>query len=695
MNQEELLKKIKKDRKKAIEADNHNHQEALEDLKFVNIRGSQWDDNEKQRRKRANRPCLEINGLPKFCNQVTGEMRRNKVKIKVRPVDSAADVKKSKIREGLIYNIEYLSNAESIYDHAGKMLVQCGYGAWRVLTRKNEDNPFLKEIYLTRIQNPFSIHFDPSAQDQNFEDANYSIVDTYLSEEDFKDLYPNAKFPVPPPNPSGLGIYDASWYEEKKALVVEYFYKVKENKKMVLLSDGRVMSKEEGEKIVFENQESINKLDDMQRKIVDLNSPKIVDEADSTFFKIKWCKATAEEILEEKDWPGKFIPLILVTGDEINIGGKKYISGLIRNAKDSQRMYNFWHTSISETIALSPKSPYLVTSKMIDKHENSFATSNEENHPFLIFNVDPELPGPPVRQSPPTIPQAMFAEVSRAEENIKSSIGMYDADIGDRGRELSGRAIMARQVPGDTATFVYPDNMARAIAYSGKIINDLIPKIYDTERDVRLRNFNDTESFMPINAMPKNVLNLMEKNPNHYSEVEKSDVIEADKNGTLFNDISVGKYDIVITTGPTYQTQRMEAAEKLVQLAAYISKLSPLDKYYILKNQDIPDADEYADAVRKMIPPNILPPKAEEKPLPQQQPTPQMQAMMLKMQVEQEKMKTEKARQQVALAKLYKESKETETEIRKEIISILQELHAPFHPADNLLQNFEGGFENA
>ena len=731
---EEFLKLAQKRFKKCKDNENINFSAALEDLRFLN--GDQWDMGEKQRRKNRGRPCLQINVLPKYTKQVQGEMRKNKIQIKVHPVDNKADVQLAKIREGIIYNIEYLSNAEGIYDHAGTMLVNCGYGAWRICTRYIEDdeNPFLQEIYLERILNPFTVHIDPAAKDTNFEDAEYAFIETKMSKDDFEEEF-GEKF-VPgsglTDSPS-IGTSSEHWWDKDTVTVAEYFYKEYEEKKMCFLSDGQSLEEDkakefiEGAKRAFKsvaNQKPKGELtgggitqsnpgevpitktpetetpevpggeveepkpDESTTGTDTLGAPTILKTRTVRIPHIKWAKITANKILDEEDWAGKYIPIILVTGEETNIEGKRYIHGLIRDAKDPQRMLNFWHTSAAETVALAPKAPWLATAKMVEGYEQDYLNANEDNNPVLLYNIDPSSPQSlPTRTGPGQAPMAIFTEIGRAEQNIKSAIGMYNADVGDTSneqlRDVSGKAITARQMPGDIATFIYPDKMSQAVAYCGRIINDLIPYIYDTERDARLRNVDSTESFVPINTTTGKALSTMQANPQKYTNMDINKLkasIKANGEYASYNDITSGKYDIVCSTGPTFATQRIEAADAMLKLAM-ARNMNPIDKYFYLLNCDFPGAAEYAQVVRRMIPPNILPPDKEHPFIPPPVP-PKEKVNLAKTQVEMAKQKTEQIKLQVELTKLQKEIGETNGEIRKQVLDVQAELNAPFHPAD-------------
>lgn len=681
---EKLLELAKKRLKACIEADSHNRKEAVSILRFLN--GEQWDTAVKQERDKMGQPTLQINVLDKYAKQVVGEMRKNKVKIKARPVDSEADSSIAKIREGMIFNIEYLSNAESIYDYAGQMLVDCGYGAWRVMTRYSEENPFLKEIYLERIENPLSVYLDPEAKESNFADAKYGFILTDISRDEFDEKYGKDKAPGGEVITAPAGTLDEGWWNSDKVRVVEYFYKEKESEKIALLSDGQILPYKQAEEEIagwqqtFAQAKAANPTETDDSKVPRIVQSRMVDKT-----VVRWALITATEVLDSERVPGKYIPIVLAIGEEKNIEGKKYVYGLFKNSKDPQRMLNYWHTAAAETIALAPKQPWLLTANMIKGYETSYANAHARNTPFLLYHVDPDNPAAiPIRNAPGQVPPGIFAEIARAEQNIKDTIGMYNADVGDQGRELSGAAIIARQTPGDISTYVFADKLFKAVAFGGKIINDMIPEVYDTERDARLRNTDDSESFVPINTTTDKALKAISENPQKYSGMDKERLklaIQKSGQGSGFNDITQGKYDVVITTGPSFSTQRVEAASYLAQMAPAFATMNPLDKYYIVKNLDFMDAEEYSDAIRKTIPPGVLPPKEGEAPTPPPQVPPKQQAEILRVEFEIERLKTERMRQQAALAKLAAELNDG-SDIRQVVIKVLKELQQPSSQAE-------------
>jgi Phage P22-like portal protein len=696
------LNKMKKWLKVDKKADNHNRSLAVETLKFIN--GEQWDEAIKQKRKLRGRPVMQINVLPKYAKQIRGEWLKNCVRIKVRPVDSKADLKIAKVREGIISNIEYLSNAEDIYNENIDVLSNCGYASWRIRARQTEEDAFLQELYIENIQNPLSVYFDCDSRQPNYSDARRVWIIEVLSRKEFEEKYPDASIPGNSVSENNTGQSEEAWYHEDQITVAECYYKEITEKKMAMLSDDRRMTEAEANEYIGKIKETYEKVkNDQETKraealskgvpfaeqpVDDSGIPTIVKKATIKETKIKWVLMTAEEFIEQKDWPGSILPVVMVNGEIRNIEGKKYIFGLYKDAMDPQRMLNHWHTSASEFVAMAPKAQWQATANMIEGYESRYAAANEDNDPVMLSNIDEEAAKVgwlfPKRTEPPTIPTAIFQEISRAEKNIKDCIGMYNVDVGDQGREISGKAIEARQVPGDTATYIYPKKMSKGIMWTGRILNDCLNYYYDTERDARLRNIDETETVAPINTPVSKVMSGINENPGKFQGIKKQDLIKASKNGGVFNNITVGKYDVIISTAPTYASQRAEAAENMIKMAS-ATKVSPLDKYLIYKNSDFPGADEAAEIYKKMVPPSLIPPKPGEPPMPPQPPTPQVQLMKAKTDAQMAEIEVKKMRLKVEFVKLQKEMAENGDTMDAKIIARMEALFSVDHPADQLL----------
>ena len=755
IKEREFLDLAMKRLESAIKAESHNTVESISDLKFLN--GDQWESEEITRRKRRKRPRLTVNMLPDKVDKVVGDMRQNRARVKIRPVDSQAQVGIARIREGIIADIEYRSNAPSIYDYAGGRAVECAHGAWRVLTRYCEDNPFVQEIYLEVIKNSFAVHLDPKAKDHCKADAKWGFILDKVSKEEFEEEYPNATVPGSELQ-FGEGMGYQNWFDGDQITKAEYFTIENKKQTLCLMNDGIVVDKEEAESIIkqWEEQHPVNNIEVMPPAIgsslplppqqgasspipvggivpsqpvmngvgipplpVEMGAgamvplmmldspmgsnpdkPRILKEKETEVPKVKHYVITACDILKgPEDFPGKYIPIVVVIGKERNIEGKDYTRGLIRDAKDPQRLVNYWNTAAAETVALAPKAPWVGTAKQFEGYEEDYANANVENFPFLKYHPDKDAPGPPMRTHAGEPPVALFTQIKIAEQNLQTVVGL-GPDMRDVAPDASAKSLIQRQKPAELSTFPFVDNLSQAIAHGGRIINEMIPDVYDTERDVKLKNVDGTETFVPINMKAGEALALVVANPDKYVGLDAAKLRkEILKNGedSQFNAIGRGKYGVIVDVGPSYATQRQESADSFVMLAQTNPDLWKIAGDLIVTSLDVNGAEEMAERIRKTLPPGIAALRPGEVAPPPAPPSPEVQMITSQLQLDQVKMQTEMIKQQkealnvrVAMVKLYKETQSTEVEIRKEIIQILKELHAPEHPADQVVFNETG-----
>jgi hypothetical protein len=674
-----ILELAKKRLKWAVEADKHNRLNAINDLKFLD--GDQWDEGEKKRRDDSGRAYLTINLLPKYVNQVTGDGRLNRPQIKIRPANSEANIEIAKIREGIIRNIEYSSTAEIIYDDAFELMVACGLGAWRVLTRYTDDMSFEQEIYIAPCKNPHAVYLDPSGNDD------YGFVIDKLPREEFQEKYPKATVPSKD-NRDAVGVDYMDWWDETSVTVMEYFCKNRTAKTIVHLSNGSVMEKSEFEK---QQRQSVPSPDIAN---VDIAPITILQERKTEKIEIKHYLISFSDVLEAHNWSGEYIPLVLIYGRELNIEGKIYRKGLVRNAKDSQKLYNYWHTLGAETIALAPKTPYLVTPAQVAEFEDDWKVANISNFPYLKYNPDPLAPGPPQRQFPQQTPTGIFTELNVCKIDLDETTGIFRAGLGAPSNEKSGVAIVARQKESDVGSYAYIDNLKRGIIQTGKICNNLIPFIYDTERKIVSRNMDGSEQFVPINTTAGDAIQAIKSNPTRYRSLNLQKLLRSamqDGKDTPFNDISVGKYNVVVTTGPSYTTARIETVDNMIKLFQTAPQITQVAADILVKNMDFPGAEELAERLIKTLPPHLRPVKEDEAPAPLPPPT-------IAEELEAEKLQIEKLKIQLEMKKIESEypeiNKNSTEEIRQIVMEILQEMMAggarpPISPLEPPIDNTE------
>jgi hypothetical protein len=530
--------------------------------------------------------------------QVTNQQRQQRPRIKVHPVNNEGDLKIAQVIEGITRHIEVNSNADTAYDTAFEYAVKMGWGYWRITTNYVSEDSFDQEIYIEPVNDPFSVYFDPNSVSPDGSDAERCLVTSVMSKHDFRLQYPGAddgaNFSA-----RSTGDSDAEWVTKEDIRLAEYWYIEREKAKLVLLSDGTK---------VFEDELP-------SAEMLDAAGVTIMDTRTTFRKKVKWCKLTAMEVLEEQEWPGKYIPIIPCYGAQVVVEGKRKKYGLVRFAKDPQRMYNFWRTSMTESIALAPKPKWLLAEGQDEGHESEWALANIKSTPVLRYKQkDIEgVPAPvPSRIQPEPPPEGIMVAAGAIADDLKTVLGIFDPSQALPGN-ISGKALQGQQQQVDLSNFHFYDNMTRSIKHTGKIILDLIPKIYDTQRVLRIIGVDGKPDMVTIN--------------------------EAQATGEVMNNVTVGLYDVVMDTGPGYNSKREQAVDTMMPLMADPQVFQAAGDL-LFRNMDFPGADIIADRLAAMNPmaqideKSDVPPQFQMKLMQAEKTVADMQQQMIAMQLE-------------------------------------------------------------
>lgn len=639
---------------RAVTADKDNRQMALDDVRFVWQEGYQWDAKLRKDRQQEGRPCFEFNKLKPTIKQVLNDQRQNRPQVKVRAVEDG-DVELAEVMQGLIRNIEASSCADEAYDEAYRFAVTGGYGVWRITTDYERDDVFEQCIKIEPVRNPFTVYFDANARAFDRRDAREVWVTEIISRDEFRARFPKADEVDWSIGGSGDAFVN-DWWMEDSVRIAEYWYKEKRTKEIVQLSTGEVVDAEQFDPISDELAES---------GIMEVKRRKV--EYDQVLCEIVSGKETLEGPTE---WAGKFIPIIPVWGELTNIDGRDRYMGLTRTARDPQALYNLHRSVLVEAIANAPKSPFLATPAMVEGHERQWENIGVANDPVLFYNPDPRAPGAqPQRARPPDFPVSIANAQALDSDDIKAVTGIYDASLGARSNETSGRAIMARQREADVGTFDYVDNLTRAMKYQGEILIDLIPKVYDTERAIRILGEDGAEQFVKVNA------EVYDRQTGQMVKV---------------NDLSAAKFDVAVTVGPSYTTQRMEQAEILMQLSQNPA-IGPLVADLVVKSLDLPGAEEVETRIRRtLLAQGLVDPDPErgEQPPPQPEGPPPEVALKeaelqqkgeieaRKLDLDGQKLQLDAQKLQLEVAKLEAETQKSQAEIQAMMAKAAAEVEA-------------------
>ena len=474
----------------------------------------------------------------------------------------------AEVEQGMIRYIEYNSNADSAYDTAVSHATIGGRGFFRLITEYCDEESFDQEIKFKRVQNPFTVYFDPFSVEPDGSDARFAFISDIMTRAEFKAQYPKAEANTAAALTTGAGDQALVWISEETVRVAEY-YRVKTTPAILCrLEDGTSVWKDqvpEGAIVVKERQS--------EKRVV------------------QWFKITAADVLETTELVCSYIPVFPVYGDEQLVNGRIRRNGMVRFARDPQRMYNFWMTSATEEVSLRPKAPFIGAVGQFDTSKKDWKAANQRSFSFLEYDpitVDGVMAPAPQRQQMADVPTGVLAMAMHASDNIKATTGIFDASLGAQGNETSGRAINARQREGDTANFHFADNLARTIKHAGRCIVQMIPRIYDTQRVVRILGEDDKMDMVEVNA------------PNVEQKATKEGAIYA-----VLNDLTVGRYDVTVSTGPSFTSKRAEAAEGMMQLAQANPQVWMAGADILVRNLDWPGADELSERFKKMLPPEL------------------------------------------------------------------------------------------
>jgi hypothetical protein len=559
---QDILDEALKRYKQSVELDGENRAKAIDDLWF--LAGNQWPVAIKAERDMARRPALTVNTLPTYLHQVTNDQRQNTPAIAVHPVDNGADIQTAKVIQGLIRHIEYDSNAKVARVTANASAAAIGFGFLRLVTEYCDETSFDQDIKFKRIRNALSVRIDPLSQELDGSDMRYAFIESLVAKEDFAREYPNAQ--ANNTTLAGEPAY-SGWIKKDAVLVTEYYCIETQDATVVMLADGSTAYEDEAQGLPLMMRDG----KPVTRK--------------GTRSKVMWRKITAVDILEEAEIPCKWIPVFPVYGDEIDIEGRVIRFGLIRNAKDPCQAYNVWMTAATEEVALRPKSKYMVAEGQIEGHENEWQVANQSSAPYLQYKpttVDGVIVPPPRREPPPDVPTGAITMMMHARDNIKATTGLFDSSLGAQGNATSGRQEIAQQQQGDTANFHYADNLVITNRHIARCIIDMIPRVYDTQRVVRI---------------------LGEKDEPDQAEINKP---VQDQSGVpaVLNNLTVGKYDVTVTAGPSYSTMRQESAEFFANAmqSAKDPATAAVVSYLAIQNQDVPGAEVAAKMMATLLP---------------------------------------------------------------------------------------------
>lgn len=582
---EKILAAARKRFKMCVDADSENRKSALEDLKFK--AGEQWPPDIRQQRSSEKRPCLTINTIPTLTHQVSNDLRQNRPAINVSPIGNVADKQGAIAFSGMIKAIERDCAADIAYDTAITSAVDIGFGYWRVFTEYESDKSFDQVIVIRRVRNPFSVYLDPMRQEPDGSDACFGFVTEMISRDEYEERYPKANRLGW--SEKGIGDDLQPWIEKDSVRVAEYFTIDHEMRRLVQLGNGATAYYDE--------------LDDGVKQQIKSGEMEILSERMAESQKVMWYKITGLEVLDSREWPGKWIPIVEVVGDEIDLQGKVVRSGMIRNAKDPARAKNYWVTSKTEMIALAPKAPWIGAEGQFEGHPE-WDQAHIKSYAKLEYkptDLDGQRAPPPSRQPMVGVPMGIVEAEKSSEQDLMATTGVrFNSTANDLMYDESGKALREIRRNTDIGAFHYMDNASRSLRHSGRILVDLIPKVYDRRRVVTILREDDTQESITIDPAQRNATLINAGSTNSAARL-------------IFNP-TVGEYGVTVTSGPSYATRRIEAYEQMINFARILPEKGSLIAHLIAKYSDWPGSDEVYKLLLKALPPQLTAPSPKDVP---------------------------------------------------------------------------------
>ena len=571
----DILEQANKRYDACVSADNENFSNVRADLKFLN--GEHWPEDAKKLRKAERRPCLTINKLPAFVRQITNDQRQNRPSIHVHPVDDDADRDVATILEGMIRHIEYDSDAATCYDTAVHLATAAGRGFFRLITDYEAPESFDQVIKFDRIRNACSVHIDPSAKCPAGSDAQFCFVDSTESASSIAAQYPESSYAT------------ADGDDDKDLLITEYYCVHETPDELLLLSNGETGMR--SDLIEMPLGVTVQKSRKTARKEIRWYKLAGQGYVDSGVSRTRTRQQKLSEVLEETTLPFDWIPVFQVIGNELDIDGDVTYSGIVRDAKDSSLMYDYWMTSATEEVSMRPKTPYIGAEGAFAGHEEEWRQANVRTFSYLEYKpktVNGTLAPKPSREPMADVPAGVLAMAMHASDEIKQTTGVYDASLGARGNETSGKAIQSRKRQGDLSNFHYTDNLNKTLIHAGRVLISGIRRVYSGPRMVRTIGKDETPGFEKINQPQRE---LVEQETGEISVAEKS-----------INDVTVGKYDVIVKAGPSYSTLREESLDAMIEVGQSWPKLMDVAGDKVIEAMDWPDAEQIAGRIKRTMP---------------------------------------------------------------------------------------------
>lgn len=489
-------------------------------------------------------PELVINFTDTLVTRVNNSIADLETRGKCHPVGDGADTETADVCNGLGRHVEYRSEAQVAYDMATDASLTAGWGWFRLLTEYAAPNSFDKEIRIAPIMNIFSVKVDPSAIMPTACDMRWGFVVSTIKRTEYKRLYPRME--LTPWVDIGRDDYAGDWENKEDIRLAEYFRILDKSDTLYQIQDSQG-------NLYTSFKDELPTPEQMAEVGPNGNGPfRIINERESSRAQVQLFHLNGTRVVAREKIPGQWIPLIRIQGNARNIDGMVYRRGMVQTLMDPQRMVDYGEVAKIKRLGLTPQSPWVAAEGQLDGHPE-WTDANRDPYtvltykPITVTTAQGEQVLPPPQRQPPAQVEAGFSEfVQGMRSNLLAIAGMPNEPGQDQGQGqvVSGRALQRRDKLSDQSHSQYYKGKKLAVAHAWRIMLDWFPHYYSEARMQRIIGGDGKPQMIKLNEQ----------------------VMGADGVATVKNDMTVGRFDVVMEAGPSHETMREESADTLVEI---------------------------------------------------------------------------------------------------------------------------------
>lgn len=553
---------VLKQLKAAQEAEHDMRQHVREAHLFVDKRDGQWEPYIWDQQKGQPRYTFDMTNP--IIDQICGDIGSKDFNIRVAPAGGDATKETAQTYDGLIRNIENISNSTSIYDSSVRNMVTSGLDGWRLVQRYVDDDSFDQDLVIERIGNYVDRVWLGPHEEPDGSDARMGWILTGLDASEYKSKYPEGTAAGVTSDRDGTAYY----YRHDLIMVGEFLYFEEQERELILMSSGAVYE---------DNAEFAMVKDELAEVgIVEVRRRKRANQVvySRLFNNNDWITEPRETVFQ--NW----IPVQPLYGNFKYFEDKVTYWGAVEKVLDAQRNFNYAKSRQIAEGSLAPRAKYWMTRAQAEGHEDKLATMNTNSDPVQFYNPDPDVPGPP-GQSGGAVINPGLKDVSDDMINIIGvNSGMFDASMGDNPGLQSGVAIDALIDRGDQGNDKYTTALERAEQHTARMLVDAIPRVYTPGRQVRLLKEDGTQQMQTLGE-----------------QVTDEDTQQV----VTLNDLNAGKYDVTCTSGPAFKNRQSETVTALTEVGKVDPTVIELGGDILLNNVASPGMTELAERKRQQL----------------------------------------------------------------------------------------------